>query len=272
MKEDKELKKTWKITSWNLNGIRSAVNKGLNEWVENHKPDCMCVQELKAQIGDLQRENLLAFGELKGYFHTAQKKGYSGVGIYTKKDPTNVVVGFDGEEFDAEGRLIELQFDYSAGKFSVLSAYFPSGSSGEDRQLAKYRFLEKVGAYLAELRKGRSVVMCGDLNIAHKEIDLKNWKGNLKNSGFLPEEREWMTKFLESGWEDVYRKINPMTQEDCYTWWSNRGAAYAKNVGWRIDYQLATPEIANAAKKTSIFKDKKLSDHAPLTIEYEIGF
>ncbi|MCZ8252734.1 MAG: exodeoxyribonuclease III [Hylemonella sp.] len=261
----------FKLVSLNLNGIRSATSKGLEAWVEQTRPDCMGVQEVKAQAPDVAGKFEQLAG-LQGYFHYAEKKGYSGVGLYTRHEPTEVVTGFDGGEFDAEGRYVELRFDTPQRKLSLISCYFPSGSSGEDRQAAKYRFLDLIYPHLQQLRKQREFILCGDVNIAHKEMDLKNWKGNLKNSGFLPEERAWMTRTLsEGGLVDVYRQLQPEATDAAYTWWSNRGQAYAKNVGWRIDYHLATPALAALARRESIYKGEKFSDHAPLTIEYELG-
>jgi len=154
---------------------------------------------------------------------------------------------------------------------SVISVYMPSGSSSPERQEAKYRYLDSFLPHLIQLKKsGREIMLCGDVNIAHHEIDLKNWKGNVKNSGFLPEERAWLTNLFDKvGYVDVYRKIEPEASEACYTWWSNRGQAYAKNVGWRIDYQIATPAIATSAKKTAVYKDERFSDHAPLIVDYD---
>jgi exodeoxyribonuclease-3 len=227
------------------------------------------VQELKAQAADMTGE-LLAPGGYFGHFHYAEKKGYSGVGIYSKSAPDRVAAGFGVEEFDAEGRYLRADF----GALSVVSLYLPSGSSGDHRQASKFRFLDAFLPHLKKLRKGgREVVLCGDWNIAHREIDLKNWKGNLKNSGFLPEERAWMTRiFDELGWVDVYRRLHPEATDESYTWWSNRGQARAKNVGWRIDYQIATPGIADRAKGAEIYKGAWFSDHAPLTIQYDGKF
>ena len=261
----------FKLTSLNLNGIRSAASKGVEAWVAQHSPDCICVQEVKAQADDVRgRHDVLA--GLKGHFHFAQKKGYSGVAVYSRHEPTDVVVGFGSEEFDAEGRYVELRFDTPQRKLSIISCYFPSGSSGEDRQQAKFRFLDVFDPHLVALKQTREFILCGDVNIAHKEQDLKNWKGNLKNSGFLPEERAWMTKLLsETGLVDIYRHLHPDTTDECYTWWSNRGQAWAKNVGWRLDYQIATPGLAPVARQARIYKDSRFSDHAPLTIEYDLG-
>jgi exodeoxyribonuclease-3 len=259
----------FKLTSLNLNGIRSATSKGLEAWLTQVKPDCICVQEVKAQADDVKGRFEQLAG-LRGYFHFAEKKGYSGVGLYTRHEPSDVVVGYGSGEFDAEGRYVELRFDTPRSKHSIISAYFPSGSSGEDRQLAKYRFLEEFFPHLHGLKATRDFILCGDVNIAHQEIDLKNWKGNRKNSGFLPEERAWMTRLLnEAGLVDVYRQLHPATTDEAYTWWSNRGQAYAKNVGWRLDYHLATPGLASGAKSAAIYKGEKFSDHAPLTIEYD---
>jgi exodeoxyribonuclease-3 len=207
---------------------------------------------------------------LKGHFHFAQKKGYSGVAVYTRHEPSDVVVGFDGGEFDAEGRYVELRFDTPKRKMSIISSYFPSGSSGPERQEAKFRFLEKMYPHLMALKGEREFVVCSDINIAHQQADLKNWRSNQKNSGFLPEERAWMTRLTtEGGVVDVYRQLQPHTTDDCYTWWSNRGQAYANNVGWRLDYHLATPALAEKARKESIYKAEKFSDHAPITVAYD---
>jgi len=256
-----------RIISLNLNGIRSATTKGLFPWLEKQNADIICMQELKAQAPDMTREMLQPDG-LYGYFHYAEKKGYSGVGIYSKRQPDAIIEGLGMPDIDAEGRYIEAQY----GNLSVVSLYLPSGSSGEERQTVKFSVMERFLPRLMELKaSGREVVICGDWNIAHCEIDLKNWRGNRKNSGFLPEERAWMTRiFSELGWVDVYRRLHPDTTDECYTWWSNRGQAWAKNVGWRIDYQIATPDIASKAVSTSIYKTERFSDHAPLIVDYDL--
>ena len=256
-----------RIISLNLNGIRSATTKGLFPWLEKQDADIICMQELKAQAPDMTREMLQPDG-LYGYFHYAEKKGYSGVGIYSKRQPDAIIEGLGMPDIDAEGRYIEAQY----GNLSVVSLYLPSGSSGEERQTVKFSVMERFLPRLMELKaSGREVVICGDWNIAHCEIDLKNWRGNRKNSGFLPEERAWMTRiFSELGWIDVYRRLHPDTTDECYTWWSNRGQAWAKNVGWRIDYQIATPAIAGKAVSTSIYKTERFSDHAPLIVDYDL--
>ncbi len=259
----------FKLTSLNLNGIRSAASKGVEAWVEQTRPDCICLQEVKAQAADVAGRFDTMAG-LNGYFHFAEKKGYSGVAVYTRHAPSDVVVGYGSQEFDAEGRYVELRFDTPKRKFSIISSYFPSGSSGEERQQAKFRFLKEFDPHLAALKKKRDYILCGDINIAHKEQDLKNWRINKKNSGFLPEERAWMTSLLsDTGLVDVYRTLQPDATDQAYTWWSNRGQAYLNNVGWRLDYQLATPAIAARAHSEHIYKEVKFSDHAPLTVHYD---
>lgn len=261
----------FKLTSLNLNGIRSAAEKGLEAWLAKAKPDCICLQEVKAQADDV-RGRFDTLAGLPGHFHFAQKKGYSGVAVYSRHAPSDVVVGFGCEEFDAEGRYVELRFDTPARRFSIISAYFPSGSSGEERQQAKFRFLDVFEPHLARLKAQREFVLCGDVNIAHKEQDLKNWRSNRKNSGFLPEERAWMTRLLSGdGIVDVYRRLQPDATDTSYTWWSNRGQAYANNVGWRLDYQIATAGIAQQAREATIYKETRFSDHAPLTIRYDMA-
>jgi exodeoxyribonuclease-3 len=253
-----------KIISVNFNGIRSAANKGFFDWLPKQKADIVCMQELKAQDGDLADDIRHPKG-YTGYFHCAEKKGYSGVGIYSRAQPDSVVAGLSIPDIDAEGRY--LRADY--GNLSVISLYLPSGSSGEERQTIKFAFLKHFYPVMKQLKdSGREIIICGDWNIAHKEIDLKNWKSNQKNSGFLPEERAWLTKvFDELGYVDVFRTLDQRPEQ--YTWWSARGQARAKNVGWRIDYHIATPGIAAKAKKTSIYVDEFFSDHAPLIVEYD---
>ena len=187
----------FKLTSLNLNGIRSATSKGLEAWLDASRPDCICVQEVKAQQADVAGRFEQLAG-LQGHFHFAEKKGYSGVGIYTRHEPSDVRIGYGSPEFDAEGRTLELRFDTPARKLSIISAYFPSGSSGDERQQAKFRFLEQFHPHLMQQHGEREFILCGDINIAHQQIDLKNWRSNQKNSGFLPEERAWMTKLLPS--------------------------------------------------------------------------
>ena len=253
-----------KIITINVNGIRSAYSKGLFDWLKTTNADIICLQEIKANIEDIPAE-LINWNGYFSQFHPAQKKGYSGVGIYSKAKPDNIVIGLNNREIDAEGRY--LQFDYK--DFSVISLYLPSGSSGPEKQENKINFMNFYTPILhKKLQSGREYIICGDWNIAHQEIDLKNWRGNLKHSGFLPEERAWITDLLNIGFIDTWRTLYP--ELPGYTWWSNRGQAYLNNVGWRIDYQICTPKIAKKLVNASIFKDTKFSDHAPYIVEYKI--
>jgi exodeoxyribonuclease-3 len=259
----------FRLITLNLNGIRSAADKGFLEWAAQTGADCMGVQEVKAQA-DVVTGRFDRIDRLSGHFHFAEKKGYSGVGLYAKKAPSDVIIGFDGAEFDTEGRWVETRYDTARRKLSLISCYFPSGTSGEERQAAKYRFLDRIYAHLMALKAEREFILVGDVNIAHQQIDLKNWRSNQKNSGFLPEERAWMTRLLtDGGLVDVFRTLN--TQPEQYTWWSNRGQAWANNVGWRLDYHLATPKLAAKARAESIYLAQRFSDHAPLTIDYDFS-
>ena len=255
-----------KVISLNANGIRAAGRKGFFEWLPKQNADVVCIQETKAQIDQLEGDPLYFPDDYHHYYVDAQKKGYSGVAIYSRIKPNKVITKLGVEEFDNEGRYVELQFNDVA----IVSLYAPSGSSSEERQQAKFRFMDVFMDHLKSLkRRKREYIICGDWNIAHKEIDLKNWKGNKKNSGFLPEERAWLDDlFNKQNYIDVFRELNQ--EQDQYTWWSNRGQAWAKNVGWRIDYHVATPGLANTAMKESIYKDERFSDHAPLVIEYNL--
>ncbi len=257
----------FRLVTLNLNGIRSAANKGFVDWAASAGADCMGVQEVRAQAADLAGR-FDSVGGLKGHFHLAERKGYAGVGLYTRKKPSAVICGIGNAEFDAEGRWIECRFDTARRKLSIVSCYFPSGSSGEARQQAKFRFLARLAPQLARLKAEREFILVGDVNIAHQEIDLRNWRSNQKNSGFLPEERAWMTMLLDQiGLVDVFRSLNP--HPDQYTWWSNRGQAWANNVGWRLDYHLATPALARKARRAQIYLAQRLSDHAPVTVDYD---
>lgn len=259
----------FRLVTLNLNGIRSAATKGFEAWAAQTGADCMGVQEVKAQA-DTVVGRFDSLDGMAGHFHYADKKGYSGVGLYSRRPPTDVIMGFDPDEFDAEGRYVEARYDVGGRKLSLISCYFPSGSSGEERQAAKFRFLVKMYLHLVRLKAEREFILMGDINIAHKEIDLKNWRGNQKNSGFLPEERAWMTRLLdEAGLVDVFRTLNGQAEQ--YTWWSNRGQAWAKNVGWRLDYHLATPGVAAAARREHIYIEQRFSDHAPLVIDYDFS-
>ena len=254
------------IISLNANGIRAAARKGFFDWLQNQNADIVCIQETKAQIDQLENDPVFFPADYYCYYVDAQKKGYSGVAIYSRHKPKKVITSFGVDEFDNEGRYLEIQFD----KLAVVSLYAPSGSSSEERQQAKFRFMDVFMQHLKSIkRRKREYIICGDWNIAHKQIDLKNWRGNQKNSGFLPEERAWMDElFDKQKFVDVFRKLNQ--EENQYTWWSNRGQAWAKNVGWRIDYHVTTPGLANQAKSESIYKSERFSDHAPLIINYQL--
>ena len=254
-----------RIITLNANGIRSAERKNFFNWMQSQQPDVVCLQETKAQTHQLDSDIFCPTG-YHCYYHDAEKKGYSGVAIFSKTKPSDIIEGLGWPDMDAEGRFIEAHF----GNLSVISLYLPSGSSSEERQAIKFSFMERFMPFLMEWGKnGRDYIICGDWNIAHKAIDLKNWRGNQKNSGFLPEERAWMEELLTSGhWLDAFREINK--EGDQYTWWSNRGQAWAKNVGWRIDYQIVSAALKGKIKSTSIYKDERFSDHAPLIVDYEL--
>lgn len=252
-----------RIVSANLNGIRSAASKGFFDWMERSGADVVCIQETKAQVHQL---DLLHKPEgWQAFFFDAERPGYSGTAIYSRQQPDAVRTGLGFEICDTQGRWIEADF----GDLTVVSLYLPSGSASDEAQARKDVFLgELMPRMKAWQAAGRSMVVCGDWNIAHKEIDIKNWKGNLKNSGFLPHERAWLTElFEEAGWVDAFRVVNQAA--DQYTWWSNRGQAYAKNVGWRIDYQIVTPDLKPTIQSASIYKEEKFSDHAPLVLDYD---
>ncbi len=270
-----------RIISLNLNGIRSATDKGLMDWLASQSADVVCVQELKAQEGDLSPHHR-AYAGHRGYaqswLHCAEKRGYSGVGLFSPHTPESFETGFGVREFDAEGRLVRVNFpagELSSAPLTVMSLYAPSGSASEERQASKFRFMDaflpRLHGWMQEHREtGREFVICGDWNIAHTERDLKNWRGNQKNSGFLPEERAWMSAVLEgAGWVDSYRQLHPSEEELAYTWWSSRGQAWAKNVGWRIDYVLVTPGLARRLRAATVYKERRFSDHAPLTVDFD---
>ncbi|MBU6484829.1 MAG: exodeoxyribonuclease III [Betaproteobacteria bacterium] len=253
-----------RVITLNVNGLRSAERKGLARWLARAEPwDIVCVQEIKCLPGDVPK-SLAAPRGSHATFHPAERKGYAGVALYSKiAAPTRA--GFGHVEFDAEGRYLQADFR----DLSIVSLYLPSGSSGAHRQASKFRFLDAFLPHLSSLvQGGREVILCGDWNIAHQPIDLRNWRSNQKNSGFLPEERAWLSQvFDEIGLVDVFRRLDP--RPDQYTWWSNRGQAWANNVGWRIDYQIATPGIAATARAASIYKNRRFSDHAPLVVDYD---
>ena len=254
-----------RIVTLNCNGIRSAARKGFFTWLPRQRADVLCLQETKAQEHQLDHGDFRPKG-WHCFYYDAQKKGYAGVALFSRTEPDEVIRGFGVDEFDREGRYLEARF----GRLSVVSVYFPSGSAGPHRQASKFRFLDAFMPWLAGLgRKPRDHVLCGDFNIAHKPIDLENWRSNQKNSGFLPEERAWLDRlFGELRWVDAFREVDPRPRQ--YTWWSNRGQAWAKNVGWRLDYQVVSPGLAGKARAARIYKDKRFSDHAPLIMDYEL--
>ena len=254
-----------KIITLNANGIRSAGKKGFFDWMLKQNADVVCLQEIKAQTDQLDEQILQPAGYC-GFFNSAEKKGYSGVALYARRQPDKVICQLGWDSADREGRF--LQADYKG--VSIVSLYLPSGTSGDLRQAVKYDFMDRFEQVLMTMRRRRrEFIICGDWNIAHKEIDLKNWRGNRNNSGFLPEERAWMDRvFDEIGMVDAFRVVNQEAEQ--YTWWSNRGQSWAKNVGWRIDYQVVTPGLTDRIKSVSIYKKQRFSDHAPLTVEYDI--
>lgn len=254
----------YRVISLNVNGIRAAARKGFFDWMYKQSADFVCLQETKAQIHQLSDACFTPSG-YHCFYEDAIKKGYSGVAIFSRQEPDEVIRGFGEPEFDDEGRYLEARI----GKLSVVSVYLPSGSSSEERQAAKFRFLDVFEPHLRKLQaRDSEYILCGDWNIAHKEIDLKNWKANQKNSGFLPEERRWMDKlFGPANYVDAFREINPEPEQ--YTWWSNRGRAWDNNVGWRLDYQVVTPGLKDRILRTEIYKAERFSDHAPLTIDYD---
>lgn len=255
-----------RVITLNLNGIRSAVKKGFFDWVQTQKADVICLQETRAQ--EHQAREAVQLPDYHAYFFDAEKKGYSGVAIYSRKKPDKVITGLGWELADKEGRYIQLDFPH----LSVASLYMPSGTSGEIRQAMKFQFLSAYEKILKKQRKQkREYIICGDWNIAHKTIDLKNWRANQKHSGFLPEERAWLDQVLGPlGYVDAFRELNQLS--DQYTWWSNRGCAWQKNVGWRIDYQIVSPGLKNKIKTVQVYKEQRFSDHAPLRIDYDLSY
>tara|TARA_Y100000782_G_scaffold91171_1_gene99711 strand:+ start:59 stop:835 length:777 start_codon:yes stop_codon:yes gene_type:complete len=254
-----------RVISINVNGIRAAHRKNFFIWLQKQDADIVCVQETKAQVEQLTEEIIKPKGYYS-YFNDALKKGYSGVAIYSRIEPDKIIDKIGWREADDEGRYLQANF----GKLSIVSLYLPSGSSSEERQIIKFDFLDRFISVLKKMRRQkREYIICGDWNIAHKKIDIKNWKGNQKNSGFLPEERSWMDNlFNKLGMVDSFRVVNQEAEQ--YTWWSNRGQAWAKNVGWRIDYQIVTPGLKDKIRTASIYKDERFSDHAPLIIDYDL--
>jgi exodeoxyribonuclease III len=255
----------FRVITANVNGIRAAARKGFFDWLSTQSPDVVCIQETKAQHHQLG-DPCYAPDGYHCYYEDAIRKGYSGVAIYSRHEPDTIVRGFGVPEFDDEGRYLEIRL----GSLSIVSVYLPSGSAGELRQASKFRFLDAFVPHLNGLRtSGREYILCGDWNIAHKEIDLKNWRSNRKNSGFLPEERQWLDElFGTHEFVDAFRTIN--NEADQYTWWSNRGRAWDKNVGWRLDYQIVTPGLRDKILFADIYKAQRFSDHAPLIMDYDL--
>ena len=266
-----------RIISFNANGIRSAASKGFFDWLDGQGADVVCLQETKAQEDQLADPRFRPDGHHCFYRDATTKKGYSGVAIYARREPDEVRTALGRPDFDEEGRYIEARF----GNLSVVSFYIPSGSSGELRQGYKFQVMEWLRPILDQwLASGRDYVLCGDWNIVRSELDIRNWKSNQKNSGCLPPERDWLNGLCADheqdanakagrGWVDAYRVLHPQGQD--YTWWSNRGAARANNVGWRIDYQFVTPSLRDRLRACSIYRDERFSDHAPFTVDYADG-
>lgn len=255
-----------RVITANVNGIRAAAKKGFFDWLGRQKADVVCLQETKAQEHQLDDGSLFYPRGYHCYYFDAEKKGYSGVAIFTRNEPDNIVTGLGWDHVDREGRWIQVDF----GKLSIASLYLPSGSSSEERQVNKLKFMDRFLADLKAMRrKQRDYIICGDFNIVHKEIDIRNWKSNQKNSGCTPGERAWLDKLFDKvGFVDAFRVVNQ--KPDQYTWWSNRGNARANNVGWRIDYQIITPGLKDKVVKARIYKDKWFSDHAPLIMDYDL--
>ena len=254
-----------RVVTLNCNGVRAAARKGFFEWLPTLKADVVCLQETRASQSQLDAE-IFWPDDYFCYYFEAQKKGYSGTAIFSKVEPSTVTKGLGFELADDEARYIQADYE----NFSVASIYLPSGTSGEIRQVLKMDFLKRLSNdLLRKKRDGREYIICGDWNMCHKEVDLKNWKANRKNSGFLPEEREWLDELYGTiGFRDAFREVNK--EDGQYSWWSNRGQARANNVGWRLDYQVVTPSLADKVIKASIFRDKSFSDHAPVIIDYNL--
>ena len=254
-----------KVITINVCGIRSSQKKGIFDWLSRSKADHICMQETRALEEQIDNDDFILKGYTR-YMNIAVKKGYSGVAIYSKHKPSEIISTFSKSIFEEEGRFISLEF----GKYIIASIYFPSGSSGDERQKQKYVFMDVFEKYLIKIKsRDKPSIICGDWNIVHKEIDIKNWKSNQKNSGCLPEERAWLDKVFDGlGYIDAFRVVNK--KADNYTWWSNRGRAWDNNVGWRIDYQVLTPGSHIKIKNAQIYKKERFSDHSPLIMNYEL--
>ena len=254
-----------RVISLNMNGIRAAERKGFFEWLVKQNADLVCLQEVRIQEHQLT-EQMKSPSPLKAHYLLAEKPGYSGVAMYFRQPPLTITEGLGWTPADKEGRFLCAEYD----QLAIASVYLPSGSSSEERQKFKYQFMDHLALWMDQRKsQGKEVLICGDLNIAHTKLDLKNWRGNQKNSGFLPAERAWFDgRFIGGNWVDVFRHLHPLEEGKGYTWWSNRGNAWANNTGWRIDYQLGTPGIAATAELSKVYKDDRFSDHAPLCVDY----
>ncbi len=253
-----------RIVTLNVNGIRSAARKGFFHWLAGQDADVVCLQEIKAHLEQLKSLEFWPQG-YHCYYHPALRKGYAGVALYSRRLPDEVIQGFSWPPADEEGRYLEARF----GNLSVASVYVPSGTSGEERQAFKFQFMDRFLEFMRQCAaSGRDFIFCGDFNIAHRKIDIRNWRSNQNRSGFLPQERAWMDRlFHQEGWVDAFRVINQEAGQ--YTWWSNRGRAWEKNVGWRIDYQVVSPSLKDRILRVEIYKEARFSDHAPLIIDYD---
>ena len=254
-----------RVITLNVNGIRSAAKKGFFSWLSKQNADVVCLQEVRAELVHLTDHIFYPEG-YHCYYFAAEKKGYSGVALYSRLKPNHVHEGLGFSIADTEGRYLQADFK----NLSIASLYLPSGTSGEERQALKFEFMSKFESILQkQLKEKRHYILCGDWNIAHQKIDLKNWQSNQKNSGFLPEERAWLDKvFNDFGFVDAFRALNQ--EPDQYTWWSQRGKAREKNVGWRIDYQIVSPDLKETIQAVDIYKAENFSDHAPLIIDYNL--
>lgn len=254
-----------RIMTLNCNGIRAAARKGFFDWLGNFEVDIVCLQETRAQIDQLT-DPLFHPKGFHCHYYDAEKKGYAGTAIYSRVKPNAVSKGLGFAIADTEGRYVQADFD----GLSIASLYLPSGSSGEDRQARKFEFMDAYMQHMKKLRThDREYIICGDWNICHHEIDLKNWRSNQRNSGFLPEERQWLDVLYDKvGYLDAFRLVN--READQYSWWSNRGQARANNVGWRLDYHVITPGIADKVISAEIYTEQHFSDHAPVILEYAL--
>ena len=250
-----------KIVSWNVNGVRSVTKKGMLQWLAKESPDLLCLQEVKAQVADLEETILSPIG-YKSYWHSAKKRGYSGVAVYSKIEPKSVLYGLGEQEFDCEGRAIVLEFK----KFFLINAYFPNSQRDHARLNYKLSFCETMLKYCdALVERGKNVIICGDFNIAHKEIDLRNPKENIDNAGFLPEERAWLDLFVERGYVDTFREF--CKDPHRYTWWSYRPGIRDRNIGWRLDYHFTNKSFMKYIKGSQILPEVMGSDHCPVVLE-----